>query len=110
MSTDGQEREEHIADDFEIVPPGPGALIQSLRAFGYDLATAIADLMDNSISAGARNIWLDFHWEGEHSHLSLCDDGRGMSEAELVKAMRPGSQNPLDIRPPRDLGRFGLGL
>ena len=40
------------------IQPNPGALIESLRAFGYSLRTAIADLIDNSISAGSRNIHL----------------------------------------------------
>jgi hypothetical protein len=85
-------------------------MIQSLRAFGYDLTTAIADLIDNSLSSGARNVWLRFHWDGEDSWISVRDDGRGMSEETLTNAMRPGSQNPLEPRQPNDLGRFGLGL
>lgn len=94
----------------EIVEPNPGALIESLRAFGYSLKTAIADLIDNSISAGARNIHLDFHWEGSESFLLLRDDGNGMTESVLRNAMRLGSRSPLDKRGSRDLGRFGLGL
>jgi len=85
-------------------------MIQSMRAFGYDLQTAIADLIDNSISAGAKNVWLQFHWSGARSHIAVLDDGCGMPEGELINAMRPGSRNPLEPRDPRDLGRFGLGL
>jgi hypothetical protein len=96
--------------DFEKVDPNPSAMIESLRAFGYSLPTAIADLMDNSISAGAKNIWLTFFWNGPESHISILDDGRGMSEETLREAMRPGTQSPLDERSPEDLGRFGLGL
>ena len=40
----------------------------------------------------------------------MLDDGQGMSEAELMDAMRPGTMSPLDIRDEDDLGRFGLGL
>lgn len=98
------------ACDFDIAAPDAGAMIESLRAFGYDLPTSIADLIDNSISAGAKNIWLKFYWNGENSILSLKDDGCGMSESELVRAMRPGSRSPLEERDPEDLGRFGLGL
>jgi hypothetical protein len=96
--------------DFEKVDPNPSAMIESLRAFGYSLPTAIADLMDNSISAGAKNIWLTFFWNGSESHIAILDDGRGMSEETLREAMRPGSQSPLEDRSPEDLGRFGLGL
>jgi hypothetical protein len=34
-------------------------MIESLRAFGYNIQTAIADLIDNSISAGAKNVCND---------------------------------------------------
>jgi len=91
-------------------PPKPAALIESLRAFGYDAPTAVADLVDNSITAAARNIWLEFVWAGRNSVLVLTDDGSGMAQHELVEAMRIGSRSPRDPREPRDLGRFGLGL
>jgi hypothetical protein len=96
--------------DFDIAAPNAGAMIESLRAFGYDLPTAISDLIDNSIFAGAKNIWLKFYWNGEKSIISIKDDGHGMTETELVNSMRPGSKNPLEIREPNDLGRYGLGL
>lgn len=83
---------------------------ESLRAFGYELPSAIADLVDNSIFAEAKNVWIDFHWDGGESTICVTDDGEGMSEQELVEAMRPGSRNPLEGRDPKDLGRFGLGL
>ncbi|WNG24481.1 ATP-binding protein [Cystobacter fuscus] len=85
-------------------------MLEALRAVGYSVQTALADLIDNSITAGARNVWLTFHWNGADSYITLRDDGRGMSEAELTDAMRPGSRSPLEEREPDDLGRFGLGL
>ena len=94
----------------ELAEPQAASLIQSLRAFGYDLPTAIADLVDNSISAGAKNVWLTFHWRGVQSYFAIADDGRGMAEAALINAMRPGSRNPQEIRDTTDLGRFGLGM
>lgn len=97
-------------EDYDIVEPGASALIESLRAYGYSLNTAIADLLDNSISAGAKNIWIRIHWEGGASWISVIDDGIGMDVETLKNAMRPGSQNPLDERSEEDLGRFGLGL
>ena len=96
--------------DFESSPPEPAALLEALRAFGYSLPTAIADLIDNSISASASNVWVNFNWDGSSSFIAIKDDGAGMSEDELKQAMRPGSQNPLEIRSEKDLGRFGLGL
>ena len=97
-------------NDFDLAPPQAASLVESLRAFGYELPTALADLVDNSISAGARHVWIEFHWDGAISAISVTDDGRGMTAERLVAAMRPGSQNPRDDREPHDLGRFGLGL
>jgi hypothetical protein len=94
----------------EEVPPDPGALIESMRAFGYLLPTAIADLIDNSITARATNVWVDFHWAGRQSWIAVRDDGLGMDAATLTNAMRLGSRSPVEKRDPHDLGRFGLGL
>lgn len=94
----------------EITAPDAASMFESLRAFGYELPTALADLIDNSVFAGARNVWIDFEWNGAESTVCITDDGRGMAEKELVNAMRPGSRNPREVRDPQDLGRFGLGL
>lgn len=96
--------------DYEIVEPDPAALIESLRSFGYSLEAAIADLVDNSVTAGATHIDLTFEWSDEDSYISLLDNGTGINEDRLSDVMRPGSSNPLDDRKPDDLGRFGLGL
>ena len=99
-----------ITRKYDIVSPAPDALIESLRSVGYTLPAAIADIVDNSIAAGAKNIQIVFHWAGSESYVLILDDGRGMSEDELRNAMRPGSRNPLEERRLEDLGRFGLGL
>lgn len=89
----------------------PGvSLAESLRSFGYDLQTAIADLIDNCISAGSKRVDLVFEWAGKNSRILLMDDGRGMDEPTLVEAMRPGTTSPRETRKSTDLGRFGLGL
>lgn len=90
--------------------PRADSMMQTLRAMGYTLETAVADILDNSITAGARRITLTFTWHGEDSSLLIADDGYGMDERELVEAMRPGSLHPSDERATTDLGRFGLGL
>lgn len=91
-------------------PPQAGAMIEALRGLGYNTATAIADIIDNSITARARSVNVDFKWDDSNSRILICDDGRGMSATELDHAMRLGRRNPLDIRDENDLGRFGLGL
>jgi hypothetical protein len=92
------------------VPPSAAALVGSLRGVGYSLETAVADLLDNSISAGASTI--DIHWEWNKGEpvASILDDGHGMSEERLIEAMRFGGIGPDAQRGEGDLGRFGLGL
>ncbi len=100
---------EHLS---EVVPAEPRAdsILETFRSIGYSLEVAVADIVDNSISAGARNVGISFNWAGSNSWVSITDDGLGMNGAALVEAMRPGSSNPLAERSPGDLGRFGLGL
>ena len=90
--------------------PAAASMVETFRAMGYSLETAMADILDNSISAGANNIWISRIWKGGQSIITIKDDGIGMNHQELIEAMRPGSQNPLEERSKSDLGRFGLGL
>ncbi|MTH60030.1 ATP-binding protein [Paracoccus litorisediminis] len=90
--------------------PHAAALIEGLRDIGYSLETAISDVIDNSITAGAHRIKINTEAYSEEPYIAIIDDGDGMTEDELVAAMRPGSRNPLDTRDEPDLGRFGLGL
>ena len=85
------------------------ALIESLRAVGYSIEAAIADLIDNSISAHANKIEIKYDASGE-PFVAILDNGWGMTPDELTNAMRHGSHSPTDERDPNDLGRFGLGL
>jgi len=91
------------------LPPVAPMLMQSLRAVGYTPAAALADLIDNSIAAGARNVAVRFAG-GPAPFVAIIDNGQGMDEATLVAAMRFGSRDPRDARSAMDLGRFGLGL
>ncbi len=91
-------------------PPKAKLLMGSMRHMGYSFANAIADVMDNSISAGARNIRLLFPTNAEDIYVGILDDGCGMSEQELFRAMCYGSQANEKERDEDDLGRFGLGM
>ena len=90
--------------------PEASSMIETFRAIGYNIETAVADIIDNSISADAKNVWVSFEWLGSDTWLAVKDDGSGMNEKELIQALRPGSKNPLSDRSINDLGRFGLGL
>ena len=94
----------------EEVPPDPTATIETLGALGYSTESAVADLIDNSIYAGATQVEVVFHWDGADSWCAIVDNGRGMTAGQLKQAMRIGSRDPLLPRDTSDLGRFGFGL
>jgi hypothetical protein len=91
-------------------PPRAGAMLEALRGLGYSTSAALADVIDNGVSAGASEIHVTFTWDGEKSRISILDNGRGMDDAELEAAMTLGAKSPLDERAASDLGRFGMGL
>jgi hypothetical protein len=92
-------------------PPVASSLMATARSFGnYDLASALADLIDNSIKAKASSISINFQPEENGVVVRIRDNGCGMSKEELIAAMRPASSNPEDSRDLSDLGRFGWGM
>lgn len=90
--------------------PSAASFMESLRDIGYSLETAIADILDNSISAEATQIHIKLDLSASGHCISITDNGHGMSPTELMTAMKPGSRSPLESRSSGDLGRFGLGL
>ncbi len=93
----------------EKVTPNISNFVKSLRDVGYSYEIAVADIIDNSITAKAANIYIYTVPEPEIV-LAILDNGIGMNNQELVEAMRLASKNPEDKREKNDLGRFGLGL
>jgi len=92
------------------LPPRAASLSESMRDLGYSLDAAIADIIDNSISAGALQVDIHSSVLSSGACLAIIDNGRGMTGEELIAAMRHGSKNPREQRSENDLGRFGLGL
>jgi hypothetical protein len=92
----------------ESVPFAPN-LVESMRSLGYSFKTAIADLIDNSVGALAKNIDI-IMIPNDDPYLIILDDGFGMTNLELELAMKFGSKNPLEQRNDDDLGRYGLGM
>lgn len=91
------------------MPPYAPTLMESTRAIGYSIEAAIADIIDNSVTAKAGRVDIDFFPIGE-AYISILDDGCGMSEERLISAMQYGSKDPLAEREEYDLGRYGLGM
>lgn len=93
----------------EIVSPNVKNFIKSLRDIGYSFEIAVADIVDNSITAKAEQI--DIVIDNETDLIfEMLDNGLGMDCEELIEAMRLATKNPEDERDKGDLGRFGLGL
>ena len=88
--------------------PNPARLIFGLRDTGYDFFTAAADIVDNSIAAGANTINIELTLETDGRKIVYFgDDGQGMNEAGLWDAMRYGAPVRENLK---SLGKFGLGL
>lgn len=94
-------------NEYEVLP-NISNFILSLRDIGYSLNTAMADILDNSITAQAKNI--NIYAIEDPMSICIIDDGYGMSSDILLESLRLGAKSPTIERLPSDLGRFGLGL
>ena len=92
-------------------PPDATPFMETARSFGnYDLQSALADLIDNSITAKCKTIEIECEWNDGDPIIKIKDDGKGMSQSELNQAMKHASSDPTKSRDLDDLGRFGLGM
>jgi hypothetical protein len=87
--------------------PSAKRLISSMRDLGYEFSDAVAEIVDNSIQAGANVIQVNLQFDGYDSYLTVLDNGVGMTPSEIREAMRFGSMRDYEQD---DLGKFGLGL
>ena len=90
--------------------PSPKSLIKTLMRVGYDFNMAVGDIVDNSISAKAKNIRIFTSLDSQNPTFSIYDDGWGMSEKELYENMKLAAKDPSLERDENDLGRFGSGM
>lgn len=91
------------------LPPNPRRLVRILAAVGHSMPSAVADIVDNAISADATDISITFR-EPDQGHgrwMAISDNGRGMDSTSLAEAMRIGSDTEYESG---DLGKFGYGL
>ena len=95
----------------------PGRLLFGLSRIGYTPASAICDIIDNSVMANAKNIRILISRENERYNDSrkgnvkeyfIIDDGDGMDESEIENALQLGSSDALYSE--STLSKFGLGL
>jgi len=93
---------------FIDTPPDAASIMESTRAMGYSLSVAVADIIDNSIAAGAEHI--EIFYSAVDRYVAIFDDGCGMNSDEINIAMKYGGISPSDKRHEKDLGRFGLGM
>lgn len=92
----------------EDVVPDP-QLMESMRSVGYTMETAVADVIDNSITARGDQVDVRFTANPE-PRIAIVDNGLGMDQETLVQAMKLAGRPPSQERESYDLGRFGLGL
>lgn len=89
------------------VSPSAARLTGSLRDIGYSFPTAVADLVDNAVTAGARRVNIETNFVPGESYVLISDDGAGMGQSGLIEALRFGTRRSYAQN---ELGRFGLGL
>lgn len=89
------------------VTPSAARLTESLRDVGYDFPAAVADIVDNSVMAGAQHVDIVIDFDGADSSVMVADDGFGMTANGLIEALRYGTRRAYSRG---DLGRYGLGL
>ncbi len=88
--------------------PSARRLMTSMRDMGYDFATAVADVVDNSVEARATHVAIDVRFDADDSWVRIVDNGTGMKPAQIREALRYGSEREYDGH--ESLGKFGLGL
>jgi hypothetical protein len=92
----------------ESLPPDESKAGDIFSRLGYGIADAIADIVDNSVDAGASRVHVRFakSVKGIHSVL-IADNGSGMGDKDLREAMRFGSRS---TKSGQQLGKYGIGL
>ena len=92
--------------------------IETFRDNGYkNTASAISELIDNSIDAKAKNIQIIVFEKTvtksnrpmkQISEIAIVDDGTGMSEEDLKTSLQFGNGTKFNAK--EGIGKFGIGL
>jgi hypothetical protein len=83
--------------------------IDAIRDAGYrGTPAAISELVDNAIEAGATNVTIELGGQANTTHVSVADNGCGMTPETMRVALQFGGSTRFDSRV--GLGRYGMGL
>lgn len=90
------------------LPPNAEQLINALRQIGYSFEQAISDILDNCLNAKAKSVIVRIEYdENSIVRILIGDDGHGMTERLLTRAMRFGAHEDASDH---SLGKFGMGM
>jgi hypothetical protein len=93
--------------EYEEIIPNPRGLIRTFSGHNYTFGESVADLIDNSLDAGATSVRIVMEFDGPDSFVAIADNGKGLAEPQIREALRPGTERAYDSD---DKGKFGLGL
>lgn len=101
---------------FKSIPINAYRVIDGLSKIGYTPQSALCDIIDNSVQAKAKNIWLNIVREAKRSdnvknnvkEYVIIDDGKGMDETGMISSLELGSTDK--FYEGDSLSKFGLGL
>ena len=100
-----------MGEEFIDMQGQPIRELQRELALNYDLEQVVADLVDNSIDAGAENIEIIYNEEEYNNHRSfyviVLDDGKGIPDDNISSVMNFGAPREYDEL---ELGKFGVGM
>jgi signal transduction histidine kinase len=93
--------------EYEEIIPNPRGLIRTFAGHNYTFGESVADLIDNSLDAGATCVRVIMEFDGPQSCIVIADNGAGLAESQIKEALRPGTERDYDND---DKGKFGLGV
>jgi len=94
-------------NNFNVHPIGYN-YVNSIRSTGYSFCTAMGELIDNAIDAGASTIHLTLEKDEKDklTRVIIQDNGCGMDHKELLNSFTLGAQRPYKTI---DIGKYGKG-
>ena len=98
-----------------ISPIKVGTALKSMRNQDFDVLTAMCEVVDNSLQAGAKNVKINIEYSLESARrknrpveIAFGDDGHGMDTEQQQLCLQLGYSGRYDDR--KGIGRFGVGM